>query len=59
MVPDPGKPWHCPGSIVLIASDNEISIDGYRYNILRADRNRHEGSVLIFITKIFTRKVIF
>ena len=29
MVPDPGKPRHCPGSIVLIASYDEISIDGY------------------------------
>ena len=26
--------------------DNEMSIDGY--NIVRADRNRHGGGVLIF-----------
>ena len=32
-------------------SDDEKSIDGY--NTVRADRNRHGDSVLIFISKIF------
>ena len=38
-------------------SDDEISIDGY--NVVRADRNRHGGGVLIFISKIFIHRVIF
>ena len=38
-------------------SDYEISIVGY--NTVRTYRNRHGGGVLIFISKIFTHKVIF
>ena len=38
-------------------SDYEISIDGY--NVVRADRNRHGGGVLIFISKIFIHRIIF
>ena len=38
-------------------SDDEISIDGY--NVVRADRNRHGGGVLIFISNIFIHIELF
>ena len=38
-------------------SDDEISIDGY--NVVRADRNRHGGCVLIFISKIFIHRIFY
>ena len=38
-------------------SDAEIAINGY--DVIRADRNRHGGGVLIYINKTFIHRVIF
>ena len=48
-----------PDIVCIVESwmENEISIDGY--NVVRADRNRHGGGVLIFISKFFIHRVIF
>lgn len=37
--------------------DSELCIDGY--NIVRLDRNRHGGGVLLFINSVFTHNLVF
>ena len=37
--------------------NNEFCIDGY--NIVRLDRNRHGGGVLLFINSVFTHHLVF
>ena len=38
-------------------SDSEISIQGY--SIIRSDRNRHGGGVLIYLQSMFTYSLLF
>ena len=39
--------------------ENEISDAEIAYDVVRADRNRHGGGVLIYINKTFIHRVIF
>ena len=55
---------HKPDCICIVESwlscdilDSELCIDGY--NIVRLDRNRHGGGVLLFINSVFTHNLVF
>ena len=57
------KPMHNPDIISIVESwlcadipDDEISIPGYQ--VLRKDRNRHGGGVLMYIRNLFTATVL-
>ena len=55
---------YCPDFICVVESwlsadisDSEISIQGY--SVIRLDRNRHSGGVLIYVKSMFTYSLVF